>query len=92
MTNDYYRLLLEEKWSPREWNGPHQYQDAGSKSLMMLPTDIALIKDKKFQSRAFLLLPMCFNVGVVVGPILGIHYSMVHERTEFVLIKLQVAS
>ncbi|KAK5064433.1 hypothetical protein LTR84_000266 [Exophiala bonariae] len=30
-----------------------------------------IIKEKKFQSRAFLLLPMCFNVGVVIGPILG---------------------
>jgi hypothetical protein len=30
-----------------------------------------IIKEKKFQSRAFLLLPMTFNVGVIVGPILG---------------------
>ncbi|KAK5329178.1 hypothetical protein LTR70_000675 [Exophiala xenobiotica] len=30
-----------------------------------------IIKEKRYQSRAFLLLPMCFNVGVVVGPILG---------------------
>ena len=25
----------------------------------------------RYQSRAFLLLPMCFNVGVIVGPLLG---------------------
>lgn len=25
----------------------------------------------RYQSRAFLLLPMCFNVGVIVGPIIG---------------------
>lgn len=25
----------------------------------------------RFQSRAFLLMPMCFNVGVIIGPILG---------------------
>lgn len=25
----------------------------------------------RFQSRAFLLLPMCFNVGVIIGPIMG---------------------
>ena len=25
----------------------------------------------RFQARAFLLLPMCFNVGVIIGPILG---------------------
>ncbi|KAL4960421.1 uncharacterized protein BDV14DRAFT_193001 [Aspergillus stella-maris] len=30
-----------------------------------------IIEEKKFQSRAFLLLPMCFNIGVIVGPILG---------------------
>ncbi|KIV77884.1 hypothetical protein PV11_09662 [Exophiala sideris] len=48
LTNDYFRLLLEEKWGWRSWNGPKQYQDASSKSLMMLPTDIALIKDPVF--------------------------------------------
>ncbi|EXJ79380.1 hypothetical protein A1O3_08882 [Capronia epimyces CBS 606.96] len=30
-----------------------------------------IIKEKKYQSRAFILLPMCFNIGVVIGPILG---------------------
>jgi len=30
-----------------------------------------IIKEKRYQSRAFLLLPMCFNIGVVIGPILG---------------------
>lgn len=30
-----------------------------------------IIKEKRFQSRAFLLLPMCFNIGVIIGPILG---------------------
>lgn len=25
----------------------------------------------RYQSRAFLLLPMCFNIGVIIGPILG---------------------
>ncbi|PNS14077.1 Cytochrome c peroxidase, mitochondrial [Sphaceloma murrayae] len=49
MTNDYYQLLLQEKWAYREWKGPKQFQDASSKSLMMLPTDIALIKDKNFR-------------------------------------------
>lgn len=32
-----------------------------------------IIKEKRYQSRAFLLLPMCFNIGVVIGPILGKH-------------------
>ncbi|MCJ1393962.1 hypothetical protein MMC18_006839 [Xylographa bjoerkii] len=30
-----------------------------------------IIKEKKYQSRAFLLLPMCFNIGVIIGPVLG---------------------
>lgn len=30
-----------------------------------------IIQEKRYQSRAFLLLPMCFNIGVVIGPILG---------------------
>jgi MFS family permease len=25
----------------------------------------------RYQSRAFLLFPMCFNIGVIIGPILG---------------------
>ncbi|KAI0013486.1 mitochondrial putative cytochrome c peroxidase [Xylariaceae sp. FL0662B] len=45
LTNDYYRLLLEEKWSFRKWDGPKQYEDS-NKSLMMLPSDYALIQDK----------------------------------------------
>lgn len=30
-----------------------------------------LVRDKKYQQRAFVLLPMTFNIGVIVGPILG---------------------
>ncbi|TQW00320.1 MFS transporter [Cordyceps javanica] len=30
-----------------------------------------IVREKKFQPRAFMLLPMTFNVGVIVGPILG---------------------
>ena len=30
-----------------------------------------IIKEKRFQSRAFMVLPMTFNVGVIIGPILG---------------------
>ncbi|KAL8709087.1 MAG: hypothetical protein Q9220_006108 [cf. Caloplaca sp. 1 TL-2023] len=49
VSNDYFRLLLGEKWNFRKWDGPKQYQDLASKSLMMLPTDIALVKDKEFK-------------------------------------------
>ncbi|KAI1088535.1 heme peroxidase [Rostrohypoxylon terebratum] len=50
LTNDYYTLLLNEKWQWRKWNGPKQYEDAKTKSLMMLPADYALIQDKAFKS------------------------------------------
>ncbi|TKA59224.1 Cytochrome c peroxidase, mitochondrial [Friedmanniomyces simplex] len=49
MTNDYFKLLIEEEWDWRNWNGPRQYQDK-TKTLMMLPTDVALIKDEGFRS------------------------------------------
>ncbi|KAI0141074.1 mitochondrial cytochrome c peroxidase [Hypoxylon sp. NC0597] len=49
LTNDYYRLLLEEKWQFKKWDGPKQYEDAKTKSLMMLPADYALIQDKAFR-------------------------------------------
>jgi cytochrome c peroxidase len=45
LTNDYYTLLLNEKWNWRKWDGPKQYEDKG-KTLMMLPADMALIQDK----------------------------------------------
>ncbi|KAG4301394.1 hypothetical protein PCK1_002320 [Pneumocystis canis] len=47
-TNDYYKLLLSEKWDQKKWDGPKQYEDK-TKSLMMLPTDISLIKDNEFR-------------------------------------------
>ncbi|KAI0133909.1 major facilitator superfamily domain-containing protein [Xylariales sp. AK1849] len=30
-----------------------------------------IVREKKYQSRAFLLLPMTFNIGSIVGPVLG---------------------
>lgn len=30
-----------------------------------------IVVEKKYQSRAFLLMPMCFNIGVIIGPLLG---------------------
>lgn len=30
-----------------------------------------IIREKKYQPRAFILLPMTFNIGIIVGPILG---------------------
>ncbi|KAK7418218.1 heme peroxidase [Neonectria magnoliae] len=49
LTNDYFRLLVEEKWQWKKWNGPAQYEDKSTKTLMMLPTDMALVQDKQFK-------------------------------------------
>lgn len=49
VTNEYFRLLMDEKWGWKNWNGPKQYEDKSTKSLMMLPTDMALIKDNEFK-------------------------------------------
>lgn len=50
MSNDYYKLLLDEKWQYKKWDGPKQFEDKKTKGLMMLPTDMALVQDKKFKA------------------------------------------
>ena len=53
-SNEYYRLLLEERWSPKlshngkPWTGPDQYEDSTGQ-LMMLPTDIMLVAEPEFK-------------------------------------------
>jgi len=49
ITNDFYRLLLESKWQWKKWAGPRQYEDKETKSLMMLPADMALVDDAAFR-------------------------------------------
>ncbi|EOD30680.1 cytochrome C peroxidase [Emiliania huxleyi CCMP1516] len=48
LTNGYYALLLSLPWTLKEWDGPMQFEDPSGK-LMMLPSDIALIQDKKMR-------------------------------------------
>ncbi|KAL7423300.1 heme peroxidase [Cryptotrichosporon argae] len=48
-SNEYFSLLVNEKWQWRKWSGPAQFQDSKTKTLMMLPTDMALVKDKSFK-------------------------------------------
>lgn len=52
LTNDYFKLLIEEKWAYKKWNGPKQFEDVATKTLMMLPTDMEVVKDKSFRSYA----------------------------------------
>lgn len=53
-STEYFRLLLEERWSPKishngkPWDGPDQYEDSTG-NIMMLPSDIALLKDSSFR-------------------------------------------
>merc|ERR1712194_443525 len=50
LSTEYYRLLLEEKWTPkkthlgRQWKGPPQLENP-SGELMMLHTDYCLVTD-----------------------------------------------
>jgi hypothetical protein len=46
--NQYFKNLVNMKWTPREWDGPLQFQDESGK-YMMLPTDMALMSDEKFR-------------------------------------------
>jgi len=47
--NEYFRNLVNLEWQQKKWNGPPQFEDTATGSLMMLPTDIALVKDDKFK-------------------------------------------
>ena len=40
-TNQFFKLLKNETWTERKWDGPKQYQNPDG-DLMMLPSDIAL--------------------------------------------------
>jgi len=55
LTNDYYKLLMSEKWVWKKsdenaegkivkWVGPAQYEDQTTKTLMMLPADYSLVQ------------------------------------------------
>ncbi|KAF9163358.1 heme peroxidase [Actinomortierella ambigua] len=48
-TNTFFTELLGRKWDYRKWDGPKQFEDKESKSLMMLPADMAMAKDKEFR-------------------------------------------
>lgn len=52
LTNDFYKLLFDEKWVWKKWNGPKQLEDKKTRSLMMLPADYTLTTDKSFRKYA----------------------------------------
>jgi len=47
-SNDFFVQLSEQKWTPKKWNGPKQFEDPTGE-LMMLPADIAFIEDPRFK-------------------------------------------
>merc|ERR1712072_192949 len=54
LSNEYFRLMFEEKWTPKkthkgnEWKGPPQFENKDG-DLMMLSTDLALVEDPGFK-------------------------------------------
>jgi len=47
-SNLFYKELLENKWTPKKWNGPLQYEDPTGQ-LMMTPADMAFAEDPAFR-------------------------------------------
>lgn len=47
--NQYFKNLMNLEWQQKKWDGPIQYEDVETQSLMMLPTDMALRDDSDFQ-------------------------------------------
>lgn len=47
--NSYFTNLVNLTWKPREWDGPLQYTDEETGTLLMLPTDMALLTDPEFR-------------------------------------------
>lgn len=48
-SNQFFKLLLNEQWEERKWDGPKQFEDKSKTGLMMLPTDMVLLKDPEFR-------------------------------------------
>ncbi|CAF3878066.1 unnamed protein product [Rotaria sp. Silwood1] len=48
-SNDFFRLLSQEQWEERNWNGSRQFEDVRTRSFLMLPTDMALFQDLDFK-------------------------------------------
>lgn len=47
-SNAYFQLLLSESWVQKKWDGPKQFTDKKTGTLMMLPSDMALYNDRTF--------------------------------------------
>jgi len=47
-SNEFYRVLLEEQWTEKKWDGPRQFENK-ARDLMMTPADMCFIEDKEFR-------------------------------------------
>lgn len=47
-SNEYFRELVENNWTVKDWTGKKQFEDPTG-DLMMLPTDMALMVDPVFR-------------------------------------------
>lgn len=47
-SNSFFTELLQGKWTPKKWSGPHQYENEDG-ALMMLPADMSLLADPEFK-------------------------------------------
>jgi len=47
-SNEFFRELVENKWTVKKWSGPLQYEDP-SGELMMTPADMAFLTDPAFR-------------------------------------------
>ncbi|KXZ45115.1 hypothetical protein GPECTOR_58g564 [Gonium pectorale] len=47
-SNLYFQELVNNKWKPKKWDGPLQYEDKTG-TLMMLSSDLALLSDRTFR-------------------------------------------
>lgn len=50
--NEFFKVLLENEWVSRKWDGPEQFEDKATGNLMMLPTDMAIKTDPAFRKVA----------------------------------------
>jgi cytochrome c peroxidase len=48
-SNLYYQELLNRKWVEKKWSGPKQFVNKEDGAIMMLPADMAFIKDNNFK-------------------------------------------
>lgn len=49
VSNEFFKVLFDESWQERKWDGPKQFENASDKSLMMLPADLVLKTDPEFR-------------------------------------------